>query len=143
MKQILLSLQVDGKKDLVLLRQRTRQLAALLGFPAEDQAILATVVFDRACRVYRKRRRTSWIFWVEDRQIRILPSVPLLPDVEIHKRLPEKSLLSSVDIQWVMQQICRLTPVDIFGEIQKLNQDMLQALLNAREIPAESIRPAA
>jgi hypothetical protein len=142
MKQILLSLPVQGKKDLVLVRQRTRQLAALLGFSAEDQAVLASVIFDRACRVYQQRRPTSWIFRVENRQLRIAPSSPLMADLGVHKRLPEYAVLSEADLSWVIRQVCRLTPVDIFAEMQKLNQEILQALLG-REVGAKSIRPAA
>jgi anti-sigma regulatory factor (Ser/Thr protein kinase) len=47
-KPSILTLAIHYERDLVLARQRTRQLAALLGFDAQDQTRLATAVSEIA-----------------------------------------------------------------------------------------------
>ncbi|HMF18920.1 MAG TPA: hypothetical protein VKE98_17060 [Gemmataceae bacterium] len=145
MKQFLLSVCVRGKKDLVLLRQRTRQLAALLGCDGTDQTILAATVFDLACQRHQRRPRATWSFWVADRRLRIAPDVwHSGPNLHIVKRLPERAILGDADIQWVIKEMGRLAPVKVFEEMQKLNQDLLQALLEARRVQRTgTIRTAA
>jgi hypothetical protein len=138
MKTILLSIGVGGKKDLVLLRQRTRQLASLLGFDDPDLTILAASVFDLACQ--RHRRRTTWNFWVESGCLHIAPDDSHRNlNGHIHKRLPTKPPFGNADILWLIRTICRLAPVNIFAEMQKVNQELLQALLTARSAQGKGI----
>jgi len=144
MRQILLSLSVGGKKDLVQIRQRARQLAALLGYGARDQAILAAGVFALACQRHRCQGRTTWNFSLENGHLRIFPEDMDRRSGQIEKWLPEKSALSEADIRWVTKEMGRQATVDIFGEIQKLNQELVQALLEVRAIQVEPpMRPAA
>ena len=133
MKQFLLSVCVRGKKDLVLLRQRTRHLAALLGYEGTDQTILAATVFDLALQRHRRRPRATWNFWVADRRLRIAPDAwQIGPNLHIVKRLPENTILGDADIRWVIKEMGRLAPVQVFEEMQKLNRELLQALVEAR-----------
>ena len=144
MRQILLSLSVGGKKDLVQIRQRTRQLAALLGYGPRDQAILAAGVFALAHQTHRCQGRTVWNFSLENSHLRIFPKGRDSGAAQIKKWLPEKAVLSEPDIRWVTREMSRQATLDIFGEIQKLNQELLQALLEVPAFPGERpMRPAA
>ena len=144
MRQILLSLSVGGKKELVQIRQRTRQLAALLGYGPRDQAILAAGVFALACQTHRRQGRTNWNFLLENGRLRIFREGRDRNAGQIEKWLPEKASLSDADIHWVTREMSRQATVDIFGEIQKLNQELLQALLEVPAFPGERpMRPAA
>lgn len=149
MKQILFTHSVNGKRDLVLVRQRARQIGALLGFSAQDQAGLAAGVFALACQVYRRRGRTTWNFSVENRRFRIGPQtdnawLPGVGSVGIAKLLPEQAAMSGPDIGWVARELSRLGPVDVFGEMQKLNQELLGALLEIRAFQGDrAMKPAA
>ena len=144
MRQILLSLSVGGKKDLVQIRQRTRQLAALLGYGARDQAILAAGVFALAYQRHRCQGRTTWNFLLDCGRLRIFPEGMDRTAAQIEKWLPERVPLSQADIRWVTTEMSRQATVDIFGEIQKLNQELLQALLEVQPFQQEGpLRPAA
>ena len=144
MRQILLSLSVGGKKELVQIRQRTRQLAALLGYGPRDQAILAAGVFALACQTHRRQGRTNWNFLLENGRLRIFREGRDRNAGQIEKWLPEMASLSDADIHWVTREMSRQATVDIFGEIQKLNQELLQALLEVPAFPGERpMRPAA
>src|SRR5262249_42106008 len=142
MKQFLLSLPVHGKKDLVLVRQRTRQLAALLGYGTQDQALLAAGVFDLACQMNRRHLRATWQFVVEDGYLRICPADGTAR-AHIEKRLPENTGLSDEDIVWVAGEMCRLAPLDVFGELQRLNQEFLRVLLQTRSVSKQGSRRSA
>src|SRR5438093_12557567 len=91
MKHNLLSLLVRGKRDLILLRQRTRQIAALLGYSAQDQVCLAAAVFDLACQIHRRRGRTTWNFSLENRHLHICPGADgsEYARLRIEKPMPE------------------------------------------------------
>jgi uncharacterized protein YneF (UPF0154 family) len=144
MRQMLLSLCVTGKKDLVQIRQRTRQLAALLGYGARDQAILAAGVFALACQKHRCQGRTTWNFSLKGRHLHIFPAGRDRTAAQIEKWLPEQAPLTEADIRWLTMEMGRQARVDIFGEIQKLNQELVQALLEVQAIQGEGpMRPAA
>jgi signal transduction histidine kinase len=53
MKPPLLSLEIRSEHDVVLARQRARQLAALLGFEAQDQSRIATAVSEIARNAFQ------------------------------------------------------------------------------------------
>ena len=127
MKQVLFSLTVRCKRDLVQLRQQTRRIAALLGFADHDQASLAAGVFALACRVHK--HRATWNFCVENRYFCICLDRESPFDDRIQKRLPEQALLGGPDVEWVARKLSGLLCVDVFGEIQKLNQELLSAHL--------------
>jgi signal transduction histidine kinase/DNA-binding response OmpR family regulator len=53
MSQRLISVAIDFEQDIVSIRQRTRQIAELLGFDAQDQVRIATAVSEIARNAYR------------------------------------------------------------------------------------------
>ena len=48
MTQRILAVALEGDKDVVLVRQRARQISQLLGFPKQDQVRIATAVSEVA-----------------------------------------------------------------------------------------------
>jgi signal transduction histidine kinase/CheY-like chemotaxis protein len=83
----LLSIKVSGEQDLVGSRQRTRQLAALLGFDSQDQTRLATAVSEICRNAYRYAGGGRIEFSVEGSaptqllSIRVVDTGPGIPDV--------------------------------------------------------------
>lgn len=65
MDQALLTLEVKFEHDVVLSRQRARQLAAILGFDNQDQTRIATAVSEIARNVYSYAQRGRVTFRIE------------------------------------------------------------------------------
>jgi signal transduction histidine kinase/CheY-like chemotaxis protein len=63
----LVTLQIEFEPDVVLARQRARQIAELLGFEAQDQTRIATAVSEIARNAFRYARRGRVEFRVEGR----------------------------------------------------------------------------
>ena len=49
----ILTLSLRRKRDVVLARQRGRQVAAMLGYSAHEQTVIATAVFELAAELGR------------------------------------------------------------------------------------------
>jgi len=62
---LILTVSIDSERDVVLARQRTRQLAVLLGFEAQDQTRLATAVSEIARNAYAYARKGKIEFRLE------------------------------------------------------------------------------
>jgi hypothetical protein len=135
MDKLLLALKLGRKRDVIEARQRARQIAALLGFDGRDQACLAAGVFALACQVYRKQSGATVFFQVKSRSLhvsfgkrnRMFADAP-----RIEKALPGKPFFAASDIKWMVRQLVALSTPSVFDEVDKLNQDLLQALLESR-----------
>jgi signal transduction histidine kinase/ActR/RegA family two-component response regulator len=66
MKSHLLTIQVQFEQDVVLTRQRARQIAELLEFDAMDQTRIATAVSEMTRNAYRYGGGGKVEFWLED-----------------------------------------------------------------------------
>ena len=66
MKTPILTVQIRFEQDVVLTRQRARQIAALLDFDALDQTRIATAVSEIARNAYQHAGGGKVEFWVED-----------------------------------------------------------------------------
>jgi hypothetical protein len=135
MDKLLLALKLGRKRDVIEARQRARQIAGLLGFETGDCARIAAGVFALACQVYRKRLSATVFFQVNGRSLHVFfgkrkRTVPDLPRIE--KLLPGKPFFTEADIKWMVGQLVRLPPPSVFDEIDKLNQELLQAYLDSR-----------
>jgi hypothetical protein len=136
----LLTLKLRTKRDLVVVRQRARQLAGLLGFVIQDQAALAAGVFALACQVAGEAGRGSVHFYLRNGTLDVtaLPDARRRPDsvedrtnvgLRLSKALPgDGPRLSPEDAAWAIQELNKRTPLRLFEEIQKLNQELLQTL---------------
>lgn len=153
---VLLQVTLRRRRQLVQVRQRCRQMAALLGLATVDQAAVSAAVFALACQVLERRQRVRVIFQVHGQFLEIHLSeegTPLpgaeppwhLPRVDsreenhspdgpwrLTKKLPPQSLTAD-DLAWVVQQIGQQTDADLFAEIVRQNQEILQVVQELRD----------
>src|SRR3569832_1702970 len=66
MSTTILTLEIRLEQDVVMTRQRTRQLAELLGFETQDQTRLATAVSEIARNAFQYAGRGKVEFCIED-----------------------------------------------------------------------------
>ena len=125
----LLTIPVRTRKDLIRVRQRTRQLAGLVGFTGQDQACLASAVFALACQTVRRAGPITLHFQVEKNIFQVFSgpatansdSAPA-PAMRVQKPLPRDPALAWQDVSWVAQELQRQTPADLFAEFTRQNQ---------------------
>jgi signal transduction histidine kinase/CheY-like chemotaxis protein len=65
MRTTILTIEIHYEQDVVLTRQRARQIAQLLGFHAQDQTRIATAVSEIARNAFQYARGGKVEFWVE------------------------------------------------------------------------------
>jgi hypothetical protein len=117
-------------RGLVRLRQRTRQIAGLLGFAPPDRSWIAATVFELAWQTWRFTGQVAGCFRIHGGRLQVrvgrsgtrfvypLPSKP--PD------------LAAEDLAWAIEQLQRHTPLRLLEEIRLQNQELLQALDEGR-----------
>lgn len=133
MARLLYTVPVRGIRDLLLLRQRTRQLAGLLGFDSPSQARIAAQTFALACPADRPRSRSTIAFAVSRSMFVVRVSAPAMAQTlpsgagrAIAFALPTTGpKLLGEDIGWAMRELAKITPLDALGELKRLNADVL------------------
>jgi hypothetical protein len=133
MARLLYSLPVRGVRDLLLLRQRTRQIAGLLGFDLPAQGRIAAQTFALACPANRARARCTVAFALSRSMLIVRVTAPRGPQTLAYGAgqatafaLPSAGpRLAGEDIGWAMRQLANITPLDALGELQRLNADVL------------------
>jgi hypothetical protein len=133
MARLLYSLPVRGIRDLLLLRQRTRQIAGLLGFDSPAQARIAAQAFALACPADRPRSRCTLAFTLSRSMLIVRVAAPATPQTLAQGRgqaiafaLPGTGpKLAGEDIGWAMHELARITPLDALAELHRLNADVL------------------
>jgi hypothetical protein len=134
----LLTLRLKRKSDLLRARMMVRQAAALLGFHAQDQICLAAAAFDLACQGHKATRRASMQLDVQDDCLLIVCSDSL----RLSKTLPATAAVPRDDVPWMLKQLAELAPCDLFEEVRKVNQELLQTMLELTKCqpqPAEVV----
>jgi hypothetical protein len=141
----LLTLVLRSKRDVLLARQRARQVAALLHFELSDQACIAAGTFAVAMQTLRSYKSVQLHIRIVDRSLhvfsqgnpelsRTLPrskSNPALSEscIRLVKPLPVLGVeLTLEDLAWAVEQLNRQARLDVFEEIQRQNQEMLALL---------------
>jgi hypothetical protein len=164
MTQSLLIFPVRKNKDLVLLRQRSRQLAAMLGYERQDQATIAAGAFAIIHQAFRQHGACTVHFELADNVFRVFPVMgepaargnrltrqvspcgsrpdqhalltgvcPPAAPLRLEKPLPVKEPpLAAPDLAFVAQELNRLSPPDVFSEIERQNQELLHILVELR-----------
>src|SRR6516164_9173228 len=94
----LLTLPVRGKRDIVVARQRARQIAGLLGYPRREQVVLSAMVFDLARRSFEAVRSGQLQFQVEDHRLHVVP-VPDTAGLRLIMAIPD-NLLAPCPEDW-------------------------------------------
>jgi hypothetical protein len=134
-----LRLPLRNCRDLLLARQRARQLAQILRFPAHDAAAIAAGAFLVASSACRTFKRCELCFVVAEGELRIVAeprqggkakAAPLA----LARRLPNAECqLPTEDIAFVLAQMDRLAAPTPFDELVRLHQEMLGLLAALRD----------
>jgi hypothetical protein len=145
---MLITLPLRSKRDVLLARQRARQIAALLHFTPHDQVCIAAGAFAVAARALRHSRSGQLRIQIDKETLQVFPtipgqdsrahlaskknrSLPLEGSLRLLKRLPAPVRdFASEDLTWLIEQLDRLTGYRLFEEIDKQNQEVL-ALVHA------------
>jgi hypothetical protein len=132
--------QVRSARELVRARQRVRQIAGLLGLDPSDQTRIAATVFEMVWQTWRIRQRSVLRLRIDDRKFQAqVAGAPYRLD----QLLPEKVCRPAPeDWPWVIDQLNRLTPLNLLEEIHLQNQELLRVLHATRPGQA-STTPAA
>jgi hypothetical protein len=131
----LLALPLKRKRDLLRARTLVRQAAALLGYPEHDQICLAAAAFDLACQAHKATRRARMQLSIVEDCLHLTCAESL----RVSKPLPASAAVPREDVPWMLQQLTELAPRDTFEEVCKVNQELLQTLL---ELTKSQPRPA-
>jgi signal transduction histidine kinase/CheY-like chemotaxis protein len=181
------SVLVQREPDVVLARQRTRQLAMALGFDAQDQTRLATAVSELARNAYGYANGGKIAFEIEGQTapqvfiIRISDEGPGIPHLKtildgryrsrtgmglgivgarrlvdqcdiqtgpndgttvvLKKMLPRRApLVTGARLSEIADLLAAQRPESAYDEVKRQNQELLQALSEAREREEELVR---
>ena len=134
----LLSLRVGNRRDILLVRHRTRQLASLLGYSPDEQALLAAAAFElgrRAreatgrARVYFEVTADQFVVWpeVEENDKKFDCAAAPGPLLRLERPLPEsRPELGTCDLPGIVRQLMQLTPLDVCKEVERQNLELLR-----------------
>jgi signal transduction histidine kinase/CheY-like chemotaxis protein len=181
------SVLVQREPDVVLARQRTRQIATALGFEVQDQTRLATAVSELARNAYSYANGGKIEFQIEGHTapqvfiIRISDKGPGIPDLKtildgryrsrtgmglgivgarrlvdqcdiqtgpndgttvvLKKMLPRQGpLVTGARLNEIAGLLAAQRPQSAYDEVKRQNQELLQALSEARERQEELVR---
>jgi len=124
------------RRDVLAVRQRSRQIAHLLQYPPLEQACIAAGVFVIADQARRAYSAPEICFRLEDGQL-VVFARPLSesmmtaegPLLKLAKPLPDGAKNQSLeDLGWLIARIADQTPRDLYGELRRQNEDVLQLL---------------
>jgi hypothetical protein len=133
-----LQIAVGRKRDLLLARRQARQVARLLGFDLLEQACVAALVFELARQELSRSGRLTLRFAVAQDRLLIFAA---FGDgaARVEKPLPRREpTVAPDDLSWVVRELDRLAPPDLFEEVQAQNQELLRVLLD-RQALAEQL----
>jgi hypothetical protein len=151
----ILTLPLRKKRDVLLARQRARQIARLLGFDPREQACIAAGVFAVASTARQRGGRCALRFQLAGDVLQVIPVLGRrrtaglerflrqLPSaagslLRLEKPLPAKGpAVSREDLPWIVAELARLMPLNAFEEIEQQNQELLHALRELHALEAE------
>jgi hypothetical protein len=146
MNRALLCLPLKRKSDLLHARMLVRQAAALLGFHAQDQICLAAAAFDLACQAHDATPGADLQLEIVDDCLHVVCSDSL----RLGKALPATAAVPRDDVPWMLKQLMEIAPCDPFEEVRKVNQELLQTMLELTkrqsqlaEAPVKQTEPSA
>jgi hypothetical protein len=133
MRTSLLSLNLRGRRDLMRARWRARQIAGLLGFDFLAQAEIAALVFEIARRTYGRQGRSVLRFQLAGDWLHVFPRGGRDRADRLVRALPPQALAPArEDVPWLIRELGRLTPLNLFEEFRRQNQELLGALNEAQ-----------
>ncbi len=144
-----LALNLRGRRDAVLARQRARRVASLLGFDAYEQACIAAGVFVIACQALTRFGKARICFHIENNQLQVcadrrdepgaasrldglFPDDPGLP-ARLVKPIPARdNPAEEIELGWLVREVEIASGESLFDEIVKQNQEILALLHELR-----------
>ena len=135
MNRPFLTLPLLRKRDLVVARQRARQLARALGFAPCEEAGVAATVFEIARAAFRHPGHCALHFTLEGGLLRVhADGAPL----RLERALPDHApAVALKDLTWIARELTRLTPPNLFAEFCQQNQELLRLLEDVRALREE------
>jgi hypothetical protein len=151
---ILCTLSLHSKRDVLLVRQRARQIARLFGYEAHEQACIAAGAFAVAAQALRQCTSGSLRIQIENKSLLVLPipfeaglapnektqSPPCPSDstLRLVKPLPMAAAEFPIeDLTWLARQLDEQARFTLFEEIQHQNQEMLGLLHELHRLRAQ------
>ena len=142
------TLRVHDKRDVLVARQKARQIAHLLHYPPLEEACIAAGAFAIAAQARDHYEICDLCFQLDHNQL-IVVAKPLgdgaeaakstVPMMKLAKALPDAVRGFSVDeLAFLIGRINDQAPADLFGELSKQNQEIL-LLLHLLTHPGEQL----
>jgi hypothetical protein len=128
---MLLNLPLRSRRHLLLIRQRARQIAAMLQFQPQDQMCIAAGAFTVAVRALRRYGPGCLCIQIDKESLQVFPKAHRQDSAALRlvKRLPALAPDIAVeDMGWLLEQLNRQTSNRVFDEIERQNQEMLSLL---------------
>ncbi len=127
MKNYLISLVLNDRRDLLGARQRSRQIAGLLGFGPPEQSLLAAEVFALLTQTETLPANGALHFRVAGRFLEIVvEQAAVLRRFRFSVPLPPPAFAMD-DLKWMAQELDARTPANLFEELRRLDAEFLQA----------------
>jgi hypothetical protein len=146
MNTSLFTLPVRRKRDIILARQRARQIARLLGLDPRGQATLACGVFEMTCRALSEPGRVVVEFTVDEHALHVRfrrsAGEDSLPLHRLETPLPNSLAISREDVAWIIQQLHQAGPVNCFEEMREQNHELLRTLVEMQRTEADLVEAA-
>jgi hypothetical protein len=140
----LFTLAIRSRRDLIVLRQRSRQLAGLLGLADRGKANLAAQIFDIAYQSWKKIGPVSARLQAGVDGLQIIIAGPSPQDTVWELPLPARNLhLATEDLVWTIQALSQLTPFDVFEEVLDMNRELLRSMGHEKAVPAPRLSSSA
>ena len=132
MAQPLFTLPLRNKRDTMVARQRTRQLAGLLGYDIQEQAGIAAGVFAVAWQILSMRSPVQLSFLIDNDALKVLAQARR-PDSDrsvlvLERPLPGRGKICFDDLTWAIDKLDQITPAHMYEEVYRLNQELLATM---------------
>ncbi|GIW82938.1 MAG: hypothetical protein KatS3mg105_4745 [Gemmatales bacterium] len=134
--RLLLGIELNCKRDIVRARQRSRQLAGLLGYSWTERLLISTRVFQIGWDLWKRFQRGAVRFQIASGSLLVLAgtSPTSATEVSLCQPLPSDAPLDAADIQFAMKQLIDHTPFNLFEEIYAHNEQMNRLLQSVARV---------
>lgn len=148
MDHTLWTLPLRGKRDALLARQRSRHIAALLGFDFQEQACISAGVFALAWQVLHLKAPLEVCFALKGESLQVFvqgslaeprPQGPstAVSILKLERLLPARTKVSLDDLDWAIHHLNEPPPGWMYDEMHRVNQELLATLHALRTSQAQ------
>ncbi len=148
----LCTLPLRSKRDILLARQKARQVALLFHYEIQNQICIAAGTFAVACQALRQSRHSQLCIRIENKALHIVtcrgqksahqgPQAPEGSGLRLIKPLPPTAAdVTAEEIPWLLEQLDKQAGFQLFDEIEHQNQEVL-VLLHTLHHAQGQLRP--